>query len=157
MWLLGVGVVIRVGVSSWILPCSLQIRTMLDQALNNATQDFNFNSTSFLPDSVQNSLEDFRNSSVEQINITGGCDPLPPWSLSMLCCSTVAFREQITAPLLMFDINMTISTLMNISQSLMMAQPAMTTSLRMSIADIITQLETIRDDQIPEIEVIVVC
>ena len=49
----------------------LQVRRTIDAALSNATNDFVFNSTSFLPESVQNSLDQVRNSSVDQINITG--------------------------------------------------------------------------------------
>ena len=44
---------------------------MLQGVLENTTNDFNFNSTSFLPDSAQTALEEFRNASVDQINITG--------------------------------------------------------------------------------------
>lgn len=50
---------------------SLQIKQMLDNVLSNATNDFNFNDTSFLPLTAQEALDEFRNASVEQINITG--------------------------------------------------------------------------------------
>ena len=50
---------------------TLQIKQMLEGVLSNATNDFIFNDTSFLPQNAQNALEEFRNASVDQINITG--------------------------------------------------------------------------------------
>ena len=48
-----------------------ELRQTIRNTISNATGDFNFNQTSFLPDNLQESLEEFRNSSVDQINITG--------------------------------------------------------------------------------------